>query len=416
MESKIKLGDGAVSILRNGANLLGSHWAEAALRLAYAAAITRILGAEQFGIWSYALALYTLLIGLVGFGFETQIPLRLGTSRDRLPVIGRTGLVIRLGLLGVAGLVLVLIGLVAEDPGVTRTAILLSLPALLGRGLSLYARWLFVGLETTRIVVRITIAMRFMEVLIGLAFLLSGAGILALIAVHAVAWIAEGLLSLAFLHRKTKALGGNFDRTLAIELLRKGLPLGSAAGLSQWLTTGPILMIRTLFGDLALVGQFALAQQIVVMAVTSIRPFFLAALPVLGRATERGDKTAERFGSFTGTSTVFVFLAGALLAYWLGPPIAAWIFGPEFRLTGQLLAPLMVVGALMLAPLGYMQMLAARSIHWPDVVAGGLGAIALPLAMPWLGSTIGIWGAVLAIYCAWLVRAVVAAGIARRLL
>lgn len=416
MARKIPLGQGAISVLRNGGNLLGSHWAEAALRLAYAAAITRVLGAEQFGVWSYSLALYTLLIGIVGLGFEIQLPLRLGMSRDSLRTIGRTGLVLRLGLLAAASLALVAIALATEAPGDTRTAILLAVPAVFGRGLSIFARWVFVGLERTRVVVRVGVAMRFLEVLVGLAFLLSGAGILTLIVVHALAWIADGLVSSAILHRSTGAFGGRFDRQLARELLTRGLPLGSAAGLTQWLTAGPILLIKNLFNDLALAGQFALAQQITVLAVTSVQPFFIAALPVLGRVTARGDPSAARFGPVAGALSLLVFVAAALIAHLLGPTVAVWVFGPEFALTGQLIAPLLLVGGLMLAPAGYMQMLATRSIHWPDVVAGCLGALVLLVALPWLGTLWGIWGAVAATACAWLARAIVAVSLARRLL
>ena len=416
MKRKITLGQGAVSILRNGGNLLASHWTEALLRLAYAAAITRVLGAENFGLWYYAMALYTLFVAAVGLGFETQLPLKLGTSQDRLPTIGRTSLTLRIGLLVGASLLLILLAYSMESAGPTRTAILVAVPAVFGRGLSLFSSWIFIGLERTVIVFRIAVTMRILEVIVGLGLLMSGFGIMALIATHAAIWVIDGLLSTAILHRSTGAFGGRFDRQLARELLIKGLPLGSAAGLTQFLTSGPILLIKNLFGDLALTGQFALAQQILVVAVTSIRPFFLASLPVLGRSTERGERNAARFGPASGALSLLLFVAAALFAYWLGPPIAVLVFGPEFSLTGQLIAPLMAVGGLMLAPVGYMQMLAARSIHWPDVVAGCLGALALLVAMPWCSTHWGIWGAVAATACAWFVRAIVAVGIARRLL
>lgn len=416
MKRKITLGQGAVSILRNGGNLLASHWTEAILRLVYAAAITRILGAEQFGVWSYSIALYTLLIALVGFGFETQLPLRLGTSRDRLTTIGRTSLTLRFGLLAVAIVVLVLLAIAIEDPGATRMAILFAAPAVFGRGLSLFARWMFVGLERTGVVLRISVTMRFVEVLSGLAFLAFGTDIITLIVIHAAVWTADGLLSVIVLHRSTGAFRGRFDYQLAREIVTRGLPLGSATGLKQWLTSGPILLIKNLSDDLALTGQFALAQQILVMAVTSIQPFFVASLPVLGRAAARGDQNAMKFGPVTGALSLLVFVIAAVPAYWAGPTIAVWVFGPEFALTGQLVAPLLVVGGLMLAPAGYMQMLAARSIHWPDVVAGCLGALVLLIAMPWLVTLWGIWGAVAATASAWFVRAIVAVGLARRLL
>ena len=416
MRRKITLGRGVVSILRNGGTLLASHWTEAILRLVYAASITRILGAEEFGLWSYSIALYTLLIAIVSFGFETQLPLRLGTSRDSLRTIGRTGLVLRLGLLAFASFALVIFAFSTEPPGIARTAILVAIPAIVGRGLSLFARWVFVGLERTGFVLRISVAMRFLEVFVGLALLISGFGVLTLIAIHAAVWVADGLISLIVLQRSAQALSGRFDRQLARKLVIRGLPLGSAAGLKQWLTIGPILLIRNLSNDLALTGQFALALQIVAMAVTSVQPFFFASLPVLGRAAERGDQSARQFGPASAALSFLVFVILAVLAYWVGPPVAVWVFGPELALTGPLVAPLLAVGGLILVPTGYTQMLVTRSIHWPDVVASGLGAVILLVTMPSLLATWGIWGAVAATACAWFARAVAAIGMARRLL
>jgi O-antigen/teichoic acid export membrane protein len=119
--------------------LLGSYWIEAILRLVYSAAIARFLGAEQFGVWSYVIALYTFLIGLVGFGIETQIPLRLGRSRARIAAVVQTFFAVRVLLLALAVAALLLAAL-ATEPGITRSGILISAMALIGRGLSLFAR------------------------------------------------------------------------------------------------------------------------------------------------------------------------------------------------------------------------------------------------------------------------------------
>lgn len=414
MRQRLVLGRGASSALRNGTQLLGSYWIEAVLRLVYAVAIARVLGAEQFGAWSYILALYTFLIGLAGFGIEVQIPLRLGRSRKRIAAIVQTFLAIRVLLLAVAVAVLLLIAF-ATEPGTTRSGILVSAFALIGRGLSIFVRSAFIGLERAEIVFRVTAVFRVLEVFFGLLLLVVGVDILALIVVHALVWFFEGLVSVWFLQSQISFLSARVDRRLVPIVVRRGLPLGAAAAFRQWLTSGPILLLKLLIGDLAVVGKFALAQQLAIVAVTSARAFYSAALPILGRAARREDRTVEAFGFATALVSVAFFGGAAIIAYWFGPAIAVFVFGEDFRLVGQLFAPFMVVGGLMLAPVGYIQRLAARSVFWPDSVSTLVGALLLAVTMPWLTTLWGVWGAMAATLIAWLAVAVLTILLVRRI-
>ena len=409
---RLSLGQGAQSALRNGSWLIGSYWIESVLRLVYAVAIARTLGADEFGIWSYTIALYTFLIGLLGFGMETQLPLSLGRGRSRQRDVVRTALMVRWTLLSVAACVLVLLAF-ATASGTTRLAILIAVPAVLGRGSALFAHWTFTGLERTRLVFRATVLVRVPEILIGLALLSVGFGIIVLLFVHAMAWLAEGLFALWMLSRETGGLRGRFDRRLMKVMVARGLPLGVAGGFNQWLTSGPILLVKLLSGDLAIVGQFALAQQIAVIAATTFQKFISASLPIIGRASKRRDGSADRFGYLSGLAAVTVFGAAAVVAYVLGPRMAELVFGGEFRLAGEFFAPFMVVGGLMLLPMGFMQLSAARAIYWPDVMSGLAGSTILLVSFPWLYAAWDIWGAMAATILAWSVKAVLATALYR---
>jgi O-antigen/teichoic acid export membrane protein len=399
-------GRGFVSILRNGLLLLGANWVEALLRLVYAAAITRFLGAEDFGVWTYSLAAYTLLVGMTNLGFETLLPLRIGADAGSAAREARTGFVLRMAILVVAALVLAIAALFLEPDAQLRTALLLVVPALLGRGLSLYARWVLVGVERADIPLRVAVAMRSLEVIAGLALLAAGAGILALIALHALGWMADGLLSLRLLQGKVPMVEARFDPETARQLVRHGLPLGAAAGFTQWLTSGPIVLVRGLFGDVVLAGQIGLALQITQMAVASIRPFFLTALPVLARSEARGDRRVRLFGVLTLGASLVVFGLAAAVAHWIAPPLVLLVFGPQFEIAAGLVAPVLLIGGLMLSTLGYMQLLAVRGTHWPDVVAGAAGAFVLVAGFWWIVSPGDVFGAVLVVGAAWLARSV----------
>jgi O-antigen/teichoic acid export membrane protein len=164
--------------------------------------------------------------------------------------------------------------------------------------------------------------------------------------------------------------------------------------------------VRGLFGDVVLAGQIGLALQITQMAVASIRPFFLTALPVLARSEARGDRRVRLFGVLTLGASLVVFGLAAAVAHWIAPPLVLLVFGPQFEIAAGLVAPVLLIGGLMLSTLGYMQLLAVRGTHWPDVVAGAAGAFVLVAGFWWIVSPGDVFGAVLVVGAAWLARSV----------
>ncbi|MEM9792759.1 MAG: oligosaccharide flippase family protein, partial [Pseudomonadota bacterium] len=109
------LGRGMKSILRNGGLMVGSGWVEIASRLIYIVFVTRYLGAQDYGVWTYAMAAYGLVIGLSTLGLETLIPVRMHQTADRVQEILSTALCLRLVTLLVAGMGLILFAMLAEE-------------------------------------------------------------------------------------------------------------------------------------------------------------------------------------------------------------------------------------------------------------------------------------------------------------
>ena len=141
---------GVSSILRNGALLTGTQWAETGLRAVYALLIGRLLGPDLYGVWSLALATYAFAIGFTHFGLESLIPLRLGRDRAASGFLSTT-LVVRFFLVIVATGVVAAQCLVFEPDPLARAALLIVLPALIGRGVVLWARAVFLGAEKSQV-------------------------------------------------------------------------------------------------------------------------------------------------------------------------------------------------------------------------------------------------------------------------
>ncbi len=401
------MGTGIQSIIRNGAFLMGSNWVETGLRALYLVAITRYLGAELYGIWAYGAAAYGLAIGLIGFGFDTLLPIRLGASkRDAAGFAGVT-LTLRLGLLALAGAGLAAYAFLGEPAGTTRLILFALIPALFGRGLSMWVKVLFLGYEQVGTYVKMAATLRLAEVVCGVALLVSGGGLLGIVIVHSLAWVTEAAIGMRLVRSRLMPCRPRFDLHQAAELLRHGAVLGLATALTTWLIAGPLLLLRHVDGDLAKVGQLGLSLQITMILVASVQPFLAAALPVLSRSAARGDPRVGSFGKVTALMALLASGVAAGLGFTLGPPLMTWAFGPEFALSGKLLGPCLLIGGLIVAPSGYMQVLVLRGRRWPGAIASGSGGLVLLVALPPAVAYWGVNGAVFATGMAWLARAVI---------
>ncbi len=396
---------GLASILRNGALLTGTQWAETGLRAVYVVLIGRILGPELYGVWSLALATYAFAIGFTHFGLDSLVPLRLGRDRQAAAFLGTTFL-LRLALLVLATAVIAAHALAFESDLLARTALLIVLPALVGRGLVLWSRSVFLGLERSQIAFRLAFSLRLVEVAAGLSCLWLGAGLYALLVIHAVTWLAEAALSLSALSRQVSMKIG-FDRAELRDLLGKGAVLGlGTTGLAA-LASMPVILTRYVTDDLGMVGQIAMAVQVAGLVVIAVQGVFAAALPVVGRATAKGDPRLRFYPVFTGLGVAVVFAIAIVVAQAIGPGVFTTLLGNDFALAGSLLAPALLAAGIMVAPTGVWQLLVARDRIWSGVVAGWSGALAFFFVLPPMLHALGPSGVLFAAALGWALRAVI---------
>jgi O-antigen/teichoic acid export membrane protein len=400
-------GHGIQSIIRNGAYLMAVGWVETGLRLLYMVVVARYLGPSLYGYWAYGAAVYGLALGLSGFGFDTLMVIRLGgDKRGAADFIGLT-LTLRLGLLALAGAGLAAFAL-AGDPDETSRLVLLGLiPALIGRGMAVWARVCFLGYERMGAYLKIVTAVRSAEVICGLLLLFSGGGLLGIVFLHSLSWLIEGALGVWRVYSRLSPFAPRFNRIEAAEFLRQGAVLGLAAGLFTWLVAGPLILFRHFGGDMAQFGQFAIALNVTMILVTSMHAYLAAALPVLTRSAERQDPRVAHYGKITVLTAAGLTSVVAGIAWLLGPPVAEWVLGPDFALAGKLVGPCLVIGGLIVAPTGYAQVLLLKGRRWPGVIANSCGGLALVAGLPPAISIWGVEGAVLATGAAWLLHAIV---------
>lgn len=379
-------------------------WIENGLSAAYFAAIARYLGPSLYGQWAYGVAAYVLVIGIVGFGIDTLMVLHLGRNkRDAAEFLGLM-LTLRLALLGLGAVGLSIYAVTAESDPVTTVVLLMLIPALIARGVALWARVCFLGYERVGEYVKIATLSRGAEAVCGIAYLLSGGGLLGIVVVHVVFWMGEAGFGLRQVRARLTTYTFRFDRRQAADLLRQGAVLGAAAAGYTWLVAGPIMLLRLAGTDMAVVGQFAIVFNVTMILVGSAQAFFTAALPVLSRSAPP-SYAGNVYCRLTALTVAAAAIAAAAGAWMLGPPVAEWALGAHYSIAGGLIGPFMLIGGMILAPTGYAQILVLSGRRWPTAVADLAAGLCLAATLP-LGSAIwGLNGAVLATAGAWMIRA-----------
>jgi O-antigen/teichoic acid export membrane protein len=401
------------SILSNGCRLAGINWFETALSIVYFAVMARFLGPTLYGYWAYGIAAYALTVGLAGLGFDTLVILRLGHDKrgggEFLGLIlSLRFAILCLGSGGFAGY-----ALMAETDPLSRLVLLLLVPALLGRGVSLAVRMCFVAYERMADYARFVAWFRAAEAICGIIYLSAGGGLIGLVVLHALAWIGEASFGLCRIHSRLTRYSLPLEWGPAATLLRQAAVLGLSTAANAWLSSGPIMMLRYSPVGMASVGRLAMVLSFAMILVGSAYAFFTAALPVLSRSARQAN-IEMCYGRVTALAILAAAAAGAWIAGQVGPPLVRSALGVDYAAAGDLLAPFMLICGVILVPTAYCQTLLLAGHRWLVVLADLAGGLCLALAFfPAVGRW-GLAGAVSAIACSWLVRAALLIGMGEK--
>lgn len=377
------------------------------IRFAYIIAITRILGPEQYGLWAYVTSAYVLAIGTVAFGLETLAPIRLGADKSDARSFAAGALYMRLALLGVASVGIVIFAFLSEAPGPVRAALLLSIPALLGRSVANLVRAIFVGHENVGGYFRIAASVRIFEFLTGLTILVAGGDVLIILAVHAASWLLEGAIG-AFMMRRLypSSMPGVASAAIIRSLMRQGALLGASGLFVAWLSAGPIVLMRFYAGELSALAQVALCLQIASLLNVTGYGLLNAALPVLSRTKAAGDSRIERYAPGVVMVAIGAGVPAVAAAHFLGPSMFQFALGADYIDAGRLSAPAVIIAILMLAPAGYSQLLVINRRIGYALVANIAGALGFTVAAPFAFAHSEASGVLFAAALGWLVRGV----------
>ena len=403
----MRLGGGIRAIARNGLGATGMTAVETLVRAAYFVAITRLVGPEGYGLYSWALALYGFVLAGASLGFETLVPYGYGKGREAGDRQASALLGLRLLFAILAALGLTVYAQLAVPGEVEMIALLAVVPALVFRGTALLNRAIFTGrMEVARNLPQV-LAARLVELSVGLALMANGFGIEVLLLLHWGCWALEALLSWRSLRSRSGVRVVLPSRTEAAPLVRRGLPIGALDLSSGFLMAAPLVLYEPLARDLAELGQVGVAVQLAGFVLAAGFAFLNSAVPVLAQSREAGDRRVAHYGGIVAAIALGTTALAWLLWQVLSAPLFALVFGNDYDLARLLTGWTVLLAGAVLLPHGFQQVLLLENRYRAAIAANLLACIMVIGAFALHGARFGPVEAVQVVLAGWLLRAVV---------
>ena len=402
----MKPGAGIKAITVNGMGATGMTMAETLVRLVYFIAITRLVGPEGYGLYSWALAFYGVILSGALLGFETLVPFAYGKGNAAGDRQASVTLALRVGVTMLVGLGLTIYAQLAERAPTEMLALLAVAPAMLLRGTAMLNRSIHVGRQEVARNVPHVLTGRLVELSGGVALILLGAPIAALLVLHWVAWGLEAALSWRRLRRCSEVRLAVPPRDEAMPVLRKGVPLGIYDLSSSFLTLAPILLYKPVASDLAELGQVSVAVQLQALLLAAGFAFLASAVPVLSRTREAGDGRIGRYGWLVALIALVVTAVLVLAWQVVSGPVFALVFGHQYDLARELTNWAILVAGAIFLPHGFQQILILEDKLLAPLVANLAGCAVAVGGFAYLGAETGPYEAMQIVLAGWLLRAV----------
>ena len=302
----------------------------ASLLLLLLAGAARLLDAADYGRFSYALALATVIETVMDIGLGHVTVRAIARDRASAPQVARTVLGVKslwvgLGLL----LMLVTAPLLRSDPAVIRACYLLGVSAAL-RSILLTIRGVLQGLDRFDLEAATVVADRVLLLALGLGALAAGYGLIGL----AAAFVVSRLVLLVVVVVLTSRRGGmpwpSYDFSRWGDIHKAALPLGLFVIAINLLSYVDTIMLGILRSNEE-TGQYAAAYRVYegLTYVPSIMGAVLTPRLSMLYVQDRGAVRRLLARSLALSAVLGIVLGGALIL--VASPVVTFLFGREYE-------------------------------------------------------------------------------------
>lgn len=332
------------SILRNGAYLLGAGWLATTLRATYVVILARALGPQDYGLLSSAQALYLMFVigGTAGVASYVAREVAAGRAAQREALwsaLAVEGIFLAVGAAAFLSLTL----LFHPGTGAGPLFALLAL-ALIVRGIATWAMQAFIACEASQYQLGLVSVFRTAEVLLAVAALAAGGGLIAVASIHLASWTLEAAAGLWLVHARLAAWLSHALAWRRLLSLAKGLVAVSASvSAGTWLRLAPLALYPYVATDAGEVGQFALAWNAALVIATAVLTVMNAAIPVVSRAHARADEKDTYYTSFCIRYGILFGAATVVAGIGIGPWLITAAVGDRYAVAGSLFAMTLLI-------------------------------------------------------------------------
>lgn len=321
--------------------LIGRRVLVTGLSVVATSVAARMLGVDEFGQLSSALATFYLLLAVSDFGFGLVLARRLSQPGNDPGSVSRAGTQLQLGwacalCLGTVGL-----ALAAGLDSVRGQVLLVLAPAVLSSGL-VGLRQVFLVMHRLRPMAAIDLITTTAQFALAIVFAASGLGAVWIGGATAAGAVANSVLC-ALVALRLVGTGRPTSKERRAVLV-EAIPLGVASVMSSaYFMVGMVLL--PYLADEKAVGHYAAAFKVLSILVAVPGLIMNAALP--GLAAEIADKSrlsnlVSRIWHLMAATAVPVCAAAGIFA----PQLVHLLFGPEYHAAVPLLRVLSVAGVL----------------------------------------------------------------------
>lgn len=343
-----------------------------ASRVIYLLLAARLLGPELYGLFVYSQSWYLIFLPLAMLGLRTIALRDMGRERKNSDDILQQALFLMICSSIFVSLLSAFFGYVSEDNPLVRNTILIFSLALLIRSLNVHAETIFMAYERPRILLPISLILRPLETLTGIAALLLGGGLIALASIHTAVWAAQaGILYFLAFKQKLQPPPALINRT-GKRMILQGLPMLMSGILIGQIQRGPVLYFRWIggvnLGQLSILIQFISAFSVVPTAIHQ------SLLPAMSRKAAYQEADAhfftERISSFFFSIAAFAGLAAMVLA----DPVLLPLLGSRYELAVRHMGLAVFILGLYGAGLSIIQLLTAKGKYITSFMCIAFGA------------------------------------------
>ncbi len=330
------------TIAKNMFWLFTSEGMSRVLKVAFVVYATRVLGAEGWGIFSYALSLGSLLMIFSDIGLSGLITRETVQKKEGFQNFITTALVLKSILAVLSTIAVVFIGpLVSNLPGAVLLLPLIALTLFFDvvRDLVLYINTAFEKMERDMIA-KMTMSITTIGVGVLLLYLRPIPQSLAI--GYAIGSAVGCAFAFWSVWRDIRTVFGRFDRALLGKVVQTTLPFAAISLINNVMANTDIYLLG-MWRNATEIGLYASAQRIYQFILMFPVMFATALFPLLSRLATNDD---ERFATILGKTTALVFLIGLPISIGgiiLAPNIIHLLFGAGFASAVPMLQILLVM-------------------------------------------------------------------------